>query len=334
MQKLLKAVRWKELSGSINKSRLSGRLTRFAWALVRTFLLTGLCFMILYPLFITVSRALMGEADMNDTTVVMLPKHLSFAMLQLAAGPELLNYLPSLVTTLTYVVGLTLLQTTACLLAGYGFGRFDLPFKRVLFAMVIFTILVPPQLFTPAFYLQMRSFDFFGIIEAIRGEPLNLVGGYAPVVLLAMTGNGIKNGLFIYIFRQNFRSMPTALEEAAYVDGAGHIRIFTRIMLPNAITTIVTVALFSFVWQYNDTYYSGIYLNMDAGILSLKFNEVVRNPMALENIGLSISQIFNPVFVRSLYSAAALLVLLPVIIVYTVFQRFFIEGVERSGLVG
>lgn len=88
MQKLLKAVRWKELSGSINKSRLSGRLTRFAWALVRTFLLTGLCFMILYPLFITVSRALMGEADMNDTTVVMLPKHLSFAMLQLAAGPE------------------------------------------------------------------------------------------------------------------------------------------------------------------------------------------------------------------------------------------------------
>lgn len=96
------------------------------------------------------------------------------------------------------------------------------------------------------------------------------MGGYAPVVLLAMTGNGIKNGLFIYIFRQNFRSMPTALEEAAYVDGAGHIRIFTRIMLPNAITTIVTVALFSFVWQYNDTYYSGIYLNMDAGILSLK----------------------------------------------------------------
>lgn len=200
--------------------------------------------------------------------------------------------------------------------------------------MVIFTILVP----APTVYSRLLSADaqlrFFRHYRSDSGEPLNLVGGYAPVVLLAMTGNGIKNGLFIYIFRQNFRSMPTALEEAAYVDGAGHIRIFTRIMLPNAITTIVTVALFSFVWQYNDTYYSGIYLNMDAGILSLKFNEVVRNPMALENIGLSISQIFNPVFVRSLYSAAALLVLLPVIIVYTVFQRFFIEGVERSGLVG
>jgi ABC transporter, permease protein len=290
--------------------------------------------MILYPLFITVSRALMGEADMNDTTVVMLPKHLSLAMLKLAAGSDLLNYWPSLLTTLGYVTGLTVLQTIACLLAGYGFGRFDLPFKRTLFALVIFTILVPPQLFTPAFYLQMRSFDFFGLIEAIRGEPLNLVGGYIPMVLLAVTGNGIKNGLFIYIFRQNFRNMPAALEEAAYVDGAGHIRIFTRIMVPNAITTIVTVALFSFVWQYNDTYYSGIYLSIDAGILSLKFNEVIRNSMALENIGLSISQIFNPIFVRSLYSAAAVLVLLPVILVYCIFQRYFIEGVERSGLVG
>lgn len=333
MQKLMDLLRF--TAGLLtNRQRGTCRFARFAWSLVRIFLLTGLCFMILYPLFITVSRAFMGEADMNDTTVIMLPRNISSAMLTLAAGSGLLDYWRSLGSTMLYVVGVTLLQSTACLLAGYGFGRFDLPFKRILFACVVFTILVPPQMYTPAFYLQMRNFDLFGIIQATQGQPLNLINGYTPVLLLALTGNGIKNGLFIYIFRQSFRNMPTALEEAAYMDGAGHIRIFARIMVPNAVTIIVTIVLFSFVWQYNDTYYSGIFLHMDASILSLKFNEVIRNPLALESLGLPISQIFNPVFVRSLYSAAAVLVLIPVILVYTVFQRFFLEGVTRSGLVG
>lgn len=120
---------------------------------------------------------------------------------------------------------MTGLQTFVCLMVGYGFGRYEIPCRNLLFALVIFTIVVPPQLYMSSMYLHFKDFDILGLIRLIRGEPLHLVNTYAPLYLLSLTASGIKNGLFIYIFRQNFRNMPGEIEEAAFVDGAGHFRI-------------------------------------------------------------------------------------------------------------
>ena len=109
-------------------------------------------------------------------------------------------------------------------------------------------------------YLHFKSFDIFGLFHMITGQPLNMINSYWPIFLLSLTGNGIKKRVvYCYIFRQNFRNRPKEIEEAAYVDGAGHLRIFGGIMVPNAfVATVVTVMLFSFVWTYNDNVVSGM----------------------------------------------------------------------------
>ena len=94
----------------------------------------------------------------------------------------------------------------------------------------------------------------FGLIEAIRGETLNLRGSVLPYYLMSAGCMGLKNGLYIYMTRQFFRNQPKELEEAAYVDGCGTLRTFFRIMLPDAKPIITSCFLFSFVWQWTDSF--------------------------------------------------------------------------------
>ena len=161
-----------------------------------------------------------------------------------------------------------------------------------------------------------------------------MINSYWPIFLLSLTGNGIKNGLFIYIFRQNFRNMPKEIEEAAYVDGAGHLRIFGGIMVPNAVATVVTVMLFSFVWTYNDNVVSGM-LTGSSHLLSVQYLYIADlTNLILKDWGIGDALSYNPIYMMCLKSAGVLLVILPPVLLYLVMQRFFVESVERSGLVG
>ena len=311
---------------------LKAKGPRAVWAVLRTVMFAGLCFMILYPVLMILTRSFMAAEDMSDSSVVLFPKHLSLDTLSLAAG--MLDYGKSLATTLAVVLTVTGLQTFVCLMVGYGFGRYEIPCRNLLFALVIFTIVVPPQLYMSSMYLHFKDFDILGLIRLIRGEPLHLVNTYAPLYLLSLTASGIKNGLFIYIFRQNFRNMPGEIEEAAFVDGAGHFRIFTRIMIPNATAAIVTVALFSFVWVYNDNVVSGMLLG-DANLLSIKYLSVAEvTSLILKDYGVPDALSYNPMYILALKSAAVLLIIAPLVLLYLALQRFFVDSVERAGLVG
>ena len=302
------------------------------WSILRGAILFGLCFMILYPVLLLFTKSFMGLSDMNDSSVVLFPKTVSLETLSLAA--DILDYFKSLSVTIVVVAGITTLQVISCLMAGYGFARFDIPFKNFLFAVVIFTIVVPPQLYMASTYLHFKAFDLFGIINLLTGHPINMINTLMPLFLLGITANGLKNGLFIYIFRQNFRNMPREIEEAAYVDGAGNWKIFAGVMIPNAIATIVTVALFSFVWVYNDSTISGI-LTGNSYLLSIQYLNIsdISN-LVLKDLGVSDALTYNPVYVTALKSAGVLLVVMPLVLLYLSMQRFFVESVERSGLVG
>ena len=279
------------------------KLPHMVWAILRAIMLVGLCFMILYPVLMMLTRSFMGAEDMSDSSVVLFPKHISFATLGLAA--EMLEYGKSMTITMLVVFSVAALQTLACLMVGYGFARYEIPFKNVLFALVIFTIVVPPQLYMSSMYLHFKDFDILGIFHLLLGKPINMINTYAPLYLLALTGSGIKNGLFIYIFRQNFRNMPKEIDEAAFVDGAGHMKIFTFIMIPNAIATIVTVALFSFVWVYNDNVVSGMLLG-NTSLLSIKYLNIadVTN-LILKDLGVTDALIYNPVYTLGLKAQAS-----------------------------
>ena len=118
--------------------------------------------------------------------------------------------------TVLIAVGSSLLQILVTCLAGYGFARFHFKGSTLLFIMVVFTIVVPPQLLGMPNYLLMSNFDVFGIIRLITGAPsgLRLLDSPLAFFLPAALGQGLRAGLFILVFRQVFAGIPAELEEA------------------------------------------------------------------------------------------------------------------------
>ncbi len=313
-------------------------IRRFVSALIRFVFLTGFAFVILYPVVTLVSKAFMHQQDLYDNTVLWIPKHLTLDNIEFAWNT--MGYPEALGNSLVVVVATSLLQTISTMMAGYAFARFEFPLKKFFFAMVLLSIVLPPQIMMIPQYMHFKSFDFFGIIQAMGGKTVNLLGTPWPFFILSATGFGIRNGLFIYLFRQAFRAMPRETEEAALVDGANHFRVFTQIMVPNAVGIIATVLLFSVVWQWNDTFYSGLFTGNTKMLPQAfdLFNSYLedftggRAESVVENI--SRYDLTDANVLKLLRNSGVFLIMTPLLAFYAVLQRFFVEGIERSGLVG
>ena len=183
-------------------------------------------------------------------------------------------------------------------------------------------------------YVQFKLFDPLGIVSLLGGEPISLIGTYWPFSLLAATAMGTKNGLFILIFTQFFRNMPKEFEEAAFIDGANSFQTFSKIMLPNAQTAIVTVALFGFLWQYNDLSYTNVFLQGQA-VFSNTFHNLTRFTSEIyEMLGTNQYDMTLSMYYPLVSSTGVLLILLPLILMFLFAQRFFVESIERVGIVG
>lgn len=311
------------------KEYFARKSASFGWAVVRTVLIIGISFYILYPLLTKFSMAFMATEDLYDITVRLVPRTFSLENLKLVW--EQMNYPTSLLNTLWISVLVTLLQLSACLLIGYGFARFEFPLRGFWFAMVLLTLLIPPQVIIIPLYLRFNRFDVLWIAQLLTGKPLTLINSLWPSVLMAMTGVGIRNGLFIYIIRQFFRNAPKELEEASLIDGAGIFKTFVHIMLPSARPIMTTVFLFSFVWQWTDVFFSGWFMPR-MSILSLKLDGLL-NSVLSTLVGQSITTLDQSYSVL-LNSIGCLLVILPLLILYIFAQRAFVESIERSGIVG
>ena len=194
-----------------------------------------------------------------------------------------------------------------------------------MFALVMVTLVIPPQIMLVPVYIRFRSFNLLQIFKfsgTLSG--ISLINTPWPILLLAVTALAFKSGLYIFLFRQFFRNLPVVLEEAAAIDGCSTYGTFFRIMLPNAVTMTVTVFLFSFVLQWNDYYYSTMLmpeistLNMKIADTAYYFGTVIRQNEMLERM-------FYPSY---------LLLILPLIVLYLFAQRFFVESVATSGIVG
>lgn len=279
-----------------------------------------------------ISKAFMDRLDLFDNSVVLIPRNFTLQNFKIAA--LLMDYRNVLFNTLQLSVSSTVLSVISCSLAGYGFARYNFRFKNILFALVIFTIIVPPNLIMLPMYFQFREFDFFGIIALIRGQSPSLLDSFSPFLILSSTAMGIKNGLYIFIFRQFFRNMPIEIEESAFVDGAGPLRTFLQIMVPNAVTSLVTVGLFSFVWQYNDVVYSSLFLT-HRRVLSMVYHSLERyTPEVYEILGTSVNDVTVSIYYPITRSTGVLMILLPLLFVYFISQKFFVESIERTGIVG
>ncbi len=307
------------------------RVSDKVWPVFRFIILFGLAFVILKPMLFMVSCAFRPQYEMNDPSIMWIPKTVIFSNFTETwqathMGSVLLN-------TISVNVICSLLQVVTCAITGYGFARFKFKGRGLLFVIVIFQIIVPTQVILIPQFMQFRYFDVFGIISAIKGgaEPgLNLTDSPMALYLQAFFVNGIRAGLFILLFRQFFRGLPKELEDAAHLDGCGPFGTFIRIMVPNAKTSFLTVFIFSLVWYWNDSYVSNMFF-ADADTIALQIGNLYTTISSWLNGG-------SPTGVAADFmvwiEAGCLISLLPIIIIYCFLQRQFIEGIERSGITG
>jgi len=286
------------------------------WAFFRTLLLVSIGFIVMYPLIYMVSCTFRERSDMNDPTVVWIPKHFTLDILKETA--EATDFANTLTNTLILNIGCSAVQVLSCSFTGYGFARFNFKGKKVLFAVVIMMILVPVQVISLPLYSQFRF--FFGI---------NLIDTMWTMYLPAITANGISSGLMILVFRQFFRGLPKELEDASYIDGCGPFGTFVRIILPNSVSTIITVFLFSAVFYWNDYYINSMFFSSTKTFSFMLANlESELNLKLFNSATVQISPREQTVWKE----AGCLMSVTPILIIYIFLQRYFTEGIERSGL--
>ena len=288
-------------------------------------ILMGISYIILGPVINIISNSFYSPSDVYNPSVFLFPLNPSMDNYRLSFLR--LDYWKTLGWTLFYVSTITLLQIFIASMAGYGFARFNFPFKNLLFAFVIVTIVLPAHTIMLPLYQHFRNWDIFGIIRLFSGKPLNLLSKEVPMYLMTLLGTGLRSGLFIYIFRQFFRGLPKEIEEAAFIDGAGMFYTYFRIMLVNAVPAVLTVAVFSMVWQYNDMFYVSLFSMPSGHNISFRLSTIQATIRFVDRIR-------DPMITQLYVYAGVVLIILPILIIYLILQKYFMEGVERSGIVG
>ncbi|MFG6115793.1 carbohydrate ABC transporter permease [Halobacillus sp. MO56] len=276
-------------------------------------LLIGIGFVYLYPIIYMGSYSFKSLEDLLNPLISWIPSTFYTENYQVAYN--VLNLFPTLLETLYVTVIPALAQTAVAAVIGYGFARFEFPLKKILLGLVLITFIIPPQV------LLIPRYVFFNELE--------LIGSILAFLLPALFGQGLNSAIFILIFYQFFRMMPKALEEAAHLDGAGNFRIFMTIAIPMAVPAIIISFLFSFVWYWNETALASLYfgnalttLPIELGKFNATFEQLYAGDTNTQNINEGISM------------AGTMLSILPLLIVYFFTQKWFVEGVDRSGITG
>lgn len=307
---------------------LKRRAKEITVSVVRALLLFGLCFMIIQPLITRFAMSIMEERDLYDSTIILLPRNVTLDNYRIVA--DLTDFPGSMLNTLWISVVSSVCQVVAATLVSYGFARFEFPLKKFWFGCVVVLIIIPPQTIQTALYTTFSDFDIFGIIKAITGHTLNLRSSVTPYIMMSLTCMGLKNGLFIYMLRQYFKNVPESLEEAAYVDGCGTMHTFVKIMLPDAMPTIASCFLFSFVWQWTDLFYSRNFLTGYPTFAVRMSTMVSRMARYFAPAGQQAIVVPNGRQLQ-LISIAVLFCSIPLIILYVFTQKTFVKSLVMTG---
>ncbi|MEG0570207.1 MAG: carbohydrate ABC transporter permease [Oscillospiraceae bacterium] len=288
-------------------------------SILRTVFIIGVCFVIIYPLLTKISISFMQPTDLYDSTVKAIPKH--FTLSNYKDTIIYTDYFKLLFNSIVFCGAVSLVQMISCTFIGYGFARFPFKWNGLLFGLVVVCMVVPIQLtFTPL-YLNLKA--------------MGLINNFGSFFVLGITGVAPRCALYIYLVRQFFKGIPLDVDEAAAIDGAGPFKTFFVIALRSAIPIMVTVFLFSFVWQWGENSYSLLFYS-DAQTLAKSLTSLGYNIGSdVVKPGLSVVSLANRGAYNSIiYATSNLLAIFPVLILYLFSQKSFIQSVERSGIVG
>jgi multiple sugar transport system permease protein len=211
-----------------------------------------------------------------------------------------LPFIQFYVNTIVMTAGRTLGQLLFCSLAAYVFARIEFPGRNVLFILMLSVLMVPPQVFYLPQYLIMKDLGWLNSLQAL----------IVP---------GMFSAFGTFLLRQFFLGLPKELDEAARIDGANHLQIYWRVILPLAKPALIALAIFTILWSWNDLMWP------------LIVNDSV-NKMTLA-VGLASLQGQHSTNFTVLM-AGALLATWPMLVMFVVFQRYFIEGIAITGTKG
>lgn len=276
-------------------------------------LLISIGFVYLYPMLYMISNSLKSQSDIINPMINWIPSE--FFMGNYQSAFRVLNYFSTFYKSLLVTLLPALIQTAVTSLIGYGFATFNFKFKKVWLVLVLLTFIIPPQV-----YMIPRYVMFFRLY--LYRTPFS-------IILPALFGQGLNSAIFILIFYQFFKMIPRSLNEAAEIDGASQGYIFFKMAVPLSVPAYITSFLFGLVWYWNETYISSLFLDSSSANLQLKLANFVSEYQAVSGGNQNLVMLNEGVRL-----AATLLIILPMILVYFTMQRWFVEGVEKTGITG
>ncbi|MDB5075386.1 MAG: binding-protein-dependent transport system inner rane component [Chloroflexi bacterium] len=277
------------------------RLRRIIATLVPHLLLALVAFLFLWPFYWMTTTGFKSIEEILSPNIIWFP-----GVWRWSNFGDVLNYpgfpfLRYMVNSFVYAGSVTIGTVLSCSFVGYGFARLRFPGRNILFAFTIATMMIPTVVtFIPTYVL----FRYF-----------HLLGTYAPLILPSFFGNAF----FIFMLRQFFMGLPWELSEAAKVDGAGEFRIFWKIMLPLVRPALIVVAVFSFVWTWQEFFQPLIYLS-----------DPDTYPLSLGLFAFQGERTTD----WQLLMAAGTLTTLPLVVLFFAAQRYFLQGITMTGLKG
>ena len=201
-------------------------------------------FIFIYPILYMISTSYMDRNDLLDSSVKWLPS--SLYIQNYIAAAKSMDFWKTLGKGVIIAGVPTLFNVLTGMIVGYGFARYDFKLKKLFMGILLFSYILPDQVTMIPTYVLYNDMKILGTIWTF--------------ILPALFGNGINSAIFILIFYSFFKQVPKVLMEAAYIDGAGHFKAFFKIAIPSAVPAIITVFLFSFVWYWNESYLTEMYV--------------------------------------------------------------------------
>jgi multiple sugar transport system permease protein len=282
---------------AIAVSTITRRPIVFSSLLVHLALVLGACLFV-GPFFWMILTSVKSLTESTQVPPAIFP-----AVPQWSNYKDVVATLPFIqfyINTIVMTAGRTLGQLLFCSLAAYAFARIEFPGRNILFFLMLSVLMVPPQAFILPQYLIMQKLGWLNSLQAL----------IVP---------GMFSAFGTFLLRQYFLGLPKELDEAARIDGANHLQIYWRVILPLAKPALIALAIFTILWSWNDL------------LWPLVVNDSVdKMPLAVGLASLQGQHSTNfPILM-----AGAVLATWPMLVMFVVFQRYFIEGIAITGSKG